>query len=200
MGVTFNNNSAVGIKRFKKIKEINSDPEFEVFNKVINALEIDWNEAILSEANPDNSGQYGPINDTSQLLELINTIQKEIYVLTAAVIALISNPKKYYYWYIGVDNPSSISNIQTNNTVVGWHEIGTSLSGFNLVTSDYPIVLYTTNKRTPYYLIIPNELNVYDDDGADGKYLFNEIQCNISGYKAYLYKDDIRIVSGIIIR
>ena len=105
-----------------------------------------------------------------------------------------------YYWYIGVDNPTEISNIQTDNTKPGWHEIGTSLFGFNLVTSDNPVVLYTINKRTPYYLVIPNELNVYDDDEADGKYLFNDTKCNISEYKAYLYKDDTRIVGGVIIK
>lgn len=58
------------------------------YDKIINALEIDWNAAKLPDANPANGGQYGPINDTVQLLDLINTMQKEIYVLTAAVIAL----------------------------------------------------------------------------------------------------------------
>ena len=129
------------------------------------------------------------IVDAADVVEVVNIIMKKDV-----------DPNKYY-WYIGVENPSSISNIQTDNTVAGWHEIGESLTGFNLVTSDNPVVLYTINKRTPYYLVIPNGLNVYDDDGADGKYLFNDnVQCNISGYKAYLYKDDTRIVSGIIIR
>ena len=58
------------------------------FNKLINAVEIDWNGAVLPDADPSTGGPTSAINDTSQVLELINTMQKEIYVLTAAVIAL----------------------------------------------------------------------------------------------------------------
>ena len=106
-----------------------------------------------------------------------------------------------YYWYIGVDNPTTISNIQTDNTKPGWHEIGTSLSGFELHTTDNPIEF---SSKVRYYLVIPNELNVYDDDEADGKYLFggNTIDCNISGYKAYQYYNPNGVwdVNGVIIK
>ena len=106
-----------------------------------------------------------------------------------------------FYWYIGAENPSSISNIQTDNTKPGWHEIGTSLSGFELHTTDNPIEF---SSKVRYYLVIPNELNVYDDDEADGKYLFggNTIDCNISGYKAYQYYNPNGVwdVTGIIIK
>lgn len=113
-----------------------------------------------------------------------------------------------YYWYIGIDNPSIISDIQSDNTVAGWHEIGASLNGFILETSQIHgsestqpgVVLYTINKRTPYYVVIPNELYIYDDDNDDGLYLFDDAECKIPGYKAYLYKDETRIVSGIIIK
>ena len=105
-----------------------------------------------------------------------------------------------YYWYIGVDNPASISDIQTDNTKPGWHEIGTSINGFVLETSTNGIVLYTTNTRTPYYVVIPNELYIYDDANDDGLYLFDDAECNIPGYKAYLYLAETRIVGGIIIK
>ena len=49
-----------------------------------------------------------------------------------------------YYWYIGTENPTSISNIQTDNTVGGWHEIGSSLSGFVLDTNDNPVHISET--------------------------------------------------------
>ena len=106
-----------------------------------------------------------------------------------------------YYWYIGVDNPTTISNIQTDNTKPGWHEIGTSLSGFELHTTNNPIEF---TSKTRYYLVIPNELNVYDDDETDGKYIFgnNTIECNIPGYKAYQYYNQYGVwdVTGIIIK
>ncbi len=105
-----------------------------------------------------------------------------------------------YYWYIGVDNPTTISDIQTDNTKPGWHEIGTSINGFVLETSTNGIVLYTTNTRTPYYVVIPNELYIYDDANDDGLYLFDDAECNIPGYKAYLYLAETRIVGGIIIK
>ena len=105
-----------------------------------------------------------------------------------------------YYWYIGVDNPTTISNIQTENTKAGWHEIGKSMSGFELNTSENQIVLYTTNTRSSYYVVIPNELDIYDEDNASALYSFTSIECNITGYKAYKYNNQTRIVRGIIIK
>ncbi len=53
---------------------------------ILNAVEIDWNGAILENADIEN-GTSKTINTTSDLLELINEMQKEIYVIGAAVIA-----------------------------------------------------------------------------------------------------------------
>ena len=109
-----------------------------------------------------------------------------------------------FYWYIGVDKPASISDIQTDNTKPGWHEIGASLDGFNLNTSDNPIIISTTDTKYTYYVIIPNELNIYDDDNANGLYMFNDAPCNITGYKAYIWNDEdfgkLRKVQGINIK
>lgn len=107
-----------------------------------------------------------------------------------------------YYWYIGVENPSSISNIQTDNTKPGWHEIGTSLSGFEFNGNQYTVVLYTTNIKSYFYIIIPNELSIYDGLGNDMTTTsdFEEAPCNISGYKAYKSTYQVRIVSGNIIK
>ena len=128
------------------------------------------------------------IVDAADVVEVVNIIMKKDV-----------DPNKYY-WYIGVENPSSISNIQTDNTVAGWHEIGTSLSEFILRTSDNPVVLYTTNTRTSYYIIIPNELNIYDEDDTSALYSFTSVACNITGYKVYQYNNQTRIVRGIIIK
>ena len=115
-----------------------------------------------------------------------------------------------YYWYIGVDNPSSISNIQTDNTIGGWHEIGSSLSGFVLDTNNNPV--HISDTRVPYYIVIPNGLNIYDSLGDRMDYAFDGsndgIICNISGYKAYKWSkekfgsryDGVREVGGVVIK
>lgn len=132
------------------------------------------------------------IVDAADVVEVVNIIMKKDV-----------DPNKYY-WYIGVENPTSISNIQTDNTKPGWHLIGSSLSGFNLSTTSNPVVLSTTSTKYTYYLIIPNELNIYDDDGADGLYMFNSATCNIAGYKAYIWNDTdfgkLRKAQGITIK
>lgn len=53
----------------------------------MHCVQIDWNGAQLPNADPTTGGQY-TITHTSSLLSLINEMQKEIYTLTAAVIAL----------------------------------------------------------------------------------------------------------------
>lgn len=111
-----------------------------------------------------------------------------------------------YYWYIGTENPTSISNIQTDNTVGGWHEIGSSLSGFVLDTNDNPVHISET--RVPYYIVIPNELDIYDSLGDKMDYAFDAVTCNISGYKAYKWSkekfgskfDGVKDVGGVIIK
>ena len=111
-----------------------------------------------------------------------------------------------YYWYIGTENPSSISNIQTDNTVPGWHEIGTSISGFEIgiLNRQSAIVLNTENVKYYYYAVIPNDLHIYAADGntnVENSY-FNPTTCNIVGYKAFHFKLDpgVRLVQGLIIK
>lgn len=53
---------------------------------IINAAEIDWNEAQLPNSG-DTAGNQ-EIKSTGNLLSLINEMNKRLYVLTAAVIAL----------------------------------------------------------------------------------------------------------------
>lgn len=86
--ITFNNLHDDAAITFAKMSNMMSDFDVHDYQPIINAVEIDWNGATLNAANPNTGGSYGPINDSAQLLELINTMQKEIYVLTAAVIAL----------------------------------------------------------------------------------------------------------------
>lgn len=57
---------------------------------IINAVDIDWNQAILPNADLA-TGNGVTINTTGDLLNLINEMQKEIYVLSAAICALSGN-------------------------------------------------------------------------------------------------------------
>ena len=59
-------------------------------SKSVNAVEIDWNGAVLEGADLENNTNL-TLNTSGDLLKLIEDIQKEIYVLSAAVIALGSN-------------------------------------------------------------------------------------------------------------
>ena len=62
--------------------QIMSDSAFAV-----SGIDIDWNGAVLPNGNLENSSSL-TINTTGELLNLINEMQKEIYALSAAVIAL----------------------------------------------------------------------------------------------------------------
>ena len=109
-----------------------------------------------------------------------------------------------FYWYIGVDNPSYISNIQTDNTKPGWHEIGTSLSGFNyhFDDTDKIVVLSTTIDKYSYYIVIPTGLRMTDvfESNLETNGTYESVQCNISGYKAYKYNSTTRKVQGLILK
>ena len=54
---------------------------------ILQSVLIDWNGAQLPNADPT-TGSTITLNRTEDLLNLINEMQKEIYTLTAAVIAL----------------------------------------------------------------------------------------------------------------
>ena len=156
--------------------------------------------------NAQENGNSSNSESTTQLEGDLNHDGKvDVADVTYLVNLIMKNKSEakdgVYYWYIGAENPSVISDIQSDNTVAGWHEIGESLNGFELVTTNNPVVLSTT-ERVRYYVVIPNELSIFDDDYADGSYLFEEITCNISGYKAYLsyYEKGVWDVQGIIIK
>jgi hypothetical protein len=109
-----------------------------------------------------------------------------------------------YYWYAGATLPTtlptSISNIQTDNTKPGWHEIGISLSGFSITFNNANLIEFDSTIQ--YYVIIPNNLHIYAADGntiVEETY-YNPIECNIPGYKVFQFKRAVWDVKGIIIR
>ena len=64
-----------------------SQPGLVEGNGIINVVDIDWNGAVLPNANITSGGSV-TIKTAGQLLNLINEMQKEIYTLAAAVIAI----------------------------------------------------------------------------------------------------------------
>ena len=54
---------------------------------VINAVDIDWNGAVLPNGDIEN-GTSVTINTTGDLLKLIDKMNEQIYALSAAVIAI----------------------------------------------------------------------------------------------------------------
>ena len=121
----------------------------------------------------------------------------------AALIAIIKNnsaPQTVYYWYVGATNPSSIGTLVSGTNTIGWHEIGTSTSGFNIVFNNQNKIEF--DDITQYYLIIPNNLHVYAADGntlAEGAVL-NSVTCNIANHKAFQYRTTVYSVKGLVIK
>jgi hypothetical protein len=64
-----------------------SSPGLDNGDGIINVVDIDWNGAVLPNANIT-TGESVTIKTSGQLLNLINEMQKEIYTLAAAVIAI----------------------------------------------------------------------------------------------------------------
>jgi hypothetical protein len=62
------------------------------------------------------------------------------------------------------------------------------LSGFVLDTNDNPVHISET--RVPYYIVIPNELDIYDSLGDKMYYVFDAVTCNIPGYKAFKWSSE----------
>lgn len=124
----------------------------------------------------------------------------------AAVIEIMKNNggtavEATYYWYVGATNPSEISStIVTETNKEGWHMIGTSLSGFNLVFNNQNMIEF--DEKTQYYLIIPNDLHAYAADGntlLEGRSL-NPVSCNIENHKAFQFYNSVWEVKGLIIK
>ena len=89
-GITFNSVKTEGYPRhgWPIILKNSQGPDED--GGVVNVVDIDWNGAVLEGADLENNANL-TLNTSGDLLKLIEDIQKEIYVLSAAVIALGSN-------------------------------------------------------------------------------------------------------------
>ena len=147
---------------------------------------------------------YCNFNMTIMYYESLNNGEEyiNIYISTSNSSTATNNQNEIisnYYWYIGPENSSSISNIQTDNTKLGWHEIN-SMSGFSLNFSRTNAIEFDI--QTQYYVIIPNSLHIYAADGntiMEGR-TFTNVTCSLLGYKAFQYKSAVWDVKGLIIK
>lgn len=89
-GITFNSVKTAGYPRqgWPILLKNSQGPDED--GGVVNVVDIDWNGAVLEGADLENNANL-TLNTSGDLLKLIEDIQKEIYVLSAAVIALGSN-------------------------------------------------------------------------------------------------------------
>lgn len=90
-GISFNSITRSGFNSGSSY--IKADTPWKLLNNTapmqyaINAVDIDWNEAVLPNSNLTSGGSV-TIKTTGELLKLIDDMQQEIYTLAAAVIAI----------------------------------------------------------------------------------------------------------------
>ena len=124
----------------------------------------------------------------------------------AAVIKIMTENgdiQKKYYWYVGQENPASmtsISPIVTDNTSPGWRYIGTSKPTSSTFTKSNMLWNGVNNEisfsRSISYIAIPYKpLQMWDVTDNDG--MFYTIQnngnpININGVDYYIYMSDYK--------
>ena len=99
-------------------------------------------------------------------------------------------PKKYY-WYVGKDNPSSmtsISPIVTDNTSPGWRLIGTSIPSSETKLFDESNTI-NFGGQVIHYIAIPKQTLKLTSGGIDvtAEYAY-ESTVTINNVKYYIYK------------
>ena len=167
---------------------------------------LTWSSSNTSVATVSSSGLVTGVSAGNATITVKTNDGNKTATSTITVQQSQPQPSSDYYWYVGVENPTNISNVQTDNTVAGWHEIGSSLSGFVLDTNPDGTPVHLADERVIYYVIIPNGLNIYDSANDNGEYMFTSVTSNISGYKAFRYipSDDfpngVRDVYGVILK
>ena len=106
----------------------------------------------------------------------------------AAVIAIMKqndDGKTKYYWYVGQENPASmtsISPIVDDNTSPGWRLIGTSVPTYSASNKLWDGVTnqITFADRDVYYYAVPSSnIKIYDDTGASVMDTFTQSEVTI---------------------
>lgn len=93
-GIQFNNIQRSGHNSVKRYVPKNT-PWYTLdintpLKPAVNAVDIDWNEAVIPHGNLETGGS-ATVNSTGELLSLISRMQQEIFELSATVTALNNN-------------------------------------------------------------------------------------------------------------
>ena len=86
-GIQFNQVKTVGVATDQWPFRLSGQTGPDEDGGVINAVDIDWNGAVLPNGDIEN-GTSVTINTTGDLLKLIDKMNEQIYALSAAVIAI----------------------------------------------------------------------------------------------------------------
>ena len=138
-------------------KQLLIDGNYEEYGGFsINTIDIDWNNAELP--NSDSlTGSSKTIQNSGELLKLINDMQKEIYILTDIIFSWFPSE----YWYVGIVSPSDPTNAAENTGNNKWTQ---------LTSTPDSITIYAGPQMPPevWYIAIPHSygFQAYDSTGA----------------------------------
>lgn len=115
----------------------------------------------------------------------------------AAILAIMAKnngvaEKTKYYWYVGQENPASmtsISPIVTENGVTGWRETGSALTAkYEYNSTDYPISS-NPSQNSMWYYALPENTGLGAFDAQNENYAVNPISSvSINGVKYNIYE------------
>ena len=115
----------------------------------------------------------------------------------AAILAIMAKnngmaEKTKYYWYVGQENPASmtsISPIVTENGVTGWRETGSVLTAtYEYNSTDYPISS-NPSQNSMWYYALPENTGLGAFDAQNENYAVNPISSvTINGVKYNIYE------------
>jgi len=138
-------------------KQLLIDGNYEEYGGFsINTIDIDWNNAELP--NSDSlTGSSKTIQNSGELLKLIDDMQKEIYILTDIIFSWFPSE----YWYVGIVSPSEPTNNAENTGNNKWTQL----------TSKPESITISAGPQMPpeiWYIAIPHYYNfqAYDSTGA----------------------------------
>lgn len=122
----------------------------------------------------------------------------------AAVIKIMTNNgsiQKTYYWYVGQENPASmtsISPIVTDNTSPGWRLIGTTIPTYTfnnpLYNASVNPIVSNPSKNDYWYVGLPSNssLSIYNslkgDEILSGNWTKESTDLNLGNVKYNVYK------------
>ena len=182
-GIQFNNIQRSGYNSTKQYVRANT-PWYTLdistpLQPAVNAVDIDWNEAVIPHGNLETGGS-ATVNSTGELLSLISKMQQEIFELSATVASLNDNAVtkgsdgsmarvtvNFDSDNTGIDSVSINGNI-CNSGDVNYYRVGTVLDFIATVDAEYTdsywFATWEVNK------VSENTSYTYQSEAGSGKF------------------------------